>query len=104
MSKLKRLALSLTVLILCACGNPILGKWKVTSGGELLKMVGCDEIEFTSSREYSCGMAQEVKYEVDGDKILVTGALGVSVVYHMRGKNQMYMEFMGDKIYWKRTK
>lgn len=104
MNLLKKILLGAIVLVLCACGNPILGKWKATSGGELLASVGCGEVEFTSSKEYSCGMAQDVEYEIDGDKVLVKGALGVSVVYYMQGKNKMYMELLGDRVYWEKIK
>lgn len=104
MKKIKMLLLCTTALALTACGNPIIGKWKATSGAEILKEIGCDEVEFTSSKEYSCGMAEEVKYEIDGDKVLVNGALGISVIYHMQGKNQMYYEMFGERVYWKRIK
>jgi hypothetical protein len=104
MNLLKKILLGAVILVLCACGNPILGKWKATSGGELLASVGCGEVEFTSSKEYSCGMAQDVEYEIDGDKVLVKGALGVSVVYYMQGKNKMYMELLGDRVYWEKIK
>lgn len=104
MKIIKTLLLCATALTLTACGNPIIGKWKATSGAEILKQIGCGELEFTSSKEYSCGMAEDVKYEIDGDKVLVTGTLGVSIVYHMQGKNQMYCEIFGEKIYWERLK
>lgn len=60
MKKIKILILFTITLTLTACGNPIIGKWKATSGAELLKMLGCEEMEFTSSREYSCGIAEDV--------------------------------------------
>lgn len=97
-------AIILTIFIISKMwtSNPIIGKWQSETTMPFMgKMI--NEIEFTKNREYGMGISSEVKYEIDGNKIIVTDAMGIGVVYEMIDKNTMKnnMLGMGETIYKK---
>ncbi len=95
-------AVILTIFIISKLwtSNPIIGKWQSETTMPFMgKMI--NEIEFTKDREYGMGMSSEVKYEIDGNKIIVTDGLGIGLVYEMIDKDTMKnnMLGMGETIY-----
>ena len=70
----------------------------------MLKMIGCTTTEYTKDKEISCGLAENVTYEINDNQIIVTGAFGLAVIHTMEDENKMITEVLGDKILWERVK
>lgn len=95
-------AMILTIFIISKMwtSNPIIGKWQCETTMPFMGK-SINEVEFTENREYGMGISSKVKYEIDGNKIIVTDAMGIGVVYEMIDKNTMKNNIlgMGETIY-----
>ena len=96
--------LSLLVFLIGCTKNPLLGKWKVKPGQNDL-FVMCPEIEFRENLSRCGSIVEEVEYEVDGNIVVVSSALGDSlgmkVAYEIIDHNTIQLEipYAGKLIY-----
>ena len=105
MKKVPFLILMSLALVLCACQkNPVEGKWELAEKDDFLNLFGCGSLEFTSSRMFLCGKTDRVEYEIDGNRVVVISSKDDYMTFYMNGKNQMYLELPGEKLYWNRVK
>lgn len=83
--------------------NPLIGKWKAITPN----LLGNTEIEFTDKRMFMLGMVGEVKYEKDGDKVIVFDKSGLlkdfGSVYVVKDKNTIENNSLGIKTIYKRV-
>ena len=82
--------------------NPIIGKWRAISSTPFINK----DIEFTEKRMYAFGMVGDVRYEEDGNKIIVFDKNGIfkdiGSVYIMKDKFTMENESLGIKTIYKK--
>ena len=85
----------------CFNNNPLIGKWKATKNLMLMT-----NIEFTKDKVIYNGIFEKVKYEINDNKVLVTGQLGVGKVYKIIDDNTISMRIplMGVIKYKRITK
>lgn len=83
--------------------NPIIGKWKSVNTSPIF---GNYEIEFTEKRMFAFGMVGDVRYEEDGNKIIVFDKNGIfkdiGNVYIMRDKFTIENSSFGVKTIYKK--
>jgi hypothetical protein len=96
MSTIKNIIIFSLVISLIGCTkNPLLGKWKVKPGQNEL-FVMCHEIEFRENLTKCGSIVEEVEYEVDGNIVIVSSALGDSmgmkVAYEVLDHNTIQLE------------
>lgn len=79
--------------------NPILGTWRTDTG------MGVIEMEFNRNSVSAFGATGNVKYEINGNKVLVIDeGLKIGTTYIMRDKNTMYTEVFGIRSVYKKVK
>lgn len=82
--------------------NPILGKWRSVTP----TIMGNIELEFTEKRMYALGVAGEVKYEEDGDKVIIYDGNKIfkdlGMVFTIKDKYTMENSSFGIKTIYKK--
>jgi len=82
--------------------NPILGKWRSATP----TIMGNIELEFTEKRMYALGLAGEVKYEEDGDKVIIYDGNKIfkdlGMVFTIKDKYTMENSSFGIKTIYKK--
>lgn len=96
------LAFIVLIIILNNQKNPLIGKWKSITPN----ILGNIEIEFTDKRMFMLGMVGDVKYEQDGDKVIVFDKSGLlkdfGSVYIVKDKNTIENNSLGIKTIYRR--
>lgn len=97
------MAFIVLIIILNNQKNPLIGKWKSITPN----FMGYAEIEFTDKRMFMLGMVGDVKYEQDGDKVIVFDKSGllkdIGSVYIIKDKNTIESNSLGIKTFYKRV-
>lgn len=83
--------------------NPIIGKWKAINSTPFINQ----DIEFTEKRMYAFGMVGDVRYEEDGNKIIVFDKNGIfkefGNIYIIKDKFTMENNTLGIKTIYKKV-
>jgi hypothetical protein len=74
--------------------NPIIGKWRSETNYPFMGK-SVNEIEFTKDNEYALGMKFKVKYEIDGNRIIVNDEMGIGTIYEVIDKNTIRSNALG---------
>jgi hypothetical protein len=81
--------------------NPIIGKWRSETNYPFMGK-SIDEIEFTDENVYALGMRFKVKYEIDGNRIIVTDEFGIGTIYEVVDRNTIISNVLGFKTVLRR--
>lgn len=87
-------AITILILTKLISSNPVIGKWRSETNYSFMGK-SVNEVEFTSDSEYALGMRFKVKYEIDGNRVIVTDETGIGTVFEVIDKNTIRSNALG---------
>ncbi|WP_345985983.1 hypothetical protein WCX49_02405 [Sulfurimonas sp. HSL-1656] len=79
--------------------NPLIGTWVSATK---LPFMGRQKIEFRKDSMITMGIYAKVKYDVDGNTVIVHDDSGTGAVYRVVDKNTIFIEAFGIKSIYKK--